>query len=239
MASVGAVGRGFGPIQDLRLATILGDCGGVEEILRTHPHLMNCAIAENGYTALHCAAFNGAQGAIELLLELGANVNATDNRAYTPLHLVSRDDQISTVAVLIHHNANINAVDRDGWTPLMMAVFFGRANVMSYLIRAGASLTHKAKNGRTAYEIAKRAGNYGPLKLLHDEEMRRRLRVFLMGTHRTHGARQSKARPSNANAEGTKTKHENLSIVQMLPVDVLDLIASSVMTTPFNPLEDD
>jgi ankyrin repeat protein len=56
-----------------------GAAEAVRAIVRSHPELIN-AKDETGATAIHYAAFDGRRDVVRLLVELGADINATDMR---------------------------------------------------------------------------------------------------------------------------------------------------------------
>ncbi|MCG8339797.1 MAG: ankyrin repeat domain-containing protein, partial [Cytophagales bacterium] len=68
------------------------NCEKVKRILRSVPEeevkeLLIDATDKNGNTPLHVTAEKGQKEVANLLLEKGAEVNATDNDAWTPLHV--------------------------------------------------------------------------------------------------------------------------------------------------------
>jgi len=78
---------------------------------------------EGRTTPLHCACQDGgfgviqSFGAVQLLLEAGANVEAQDERAATPLHLAVWTS-LKATKLLIEYGANVNAVNDSGDTPI-------------------------------------------------------------------------------------------------------------------------
>lgn len=64
-------------LENLIEAARLGMVEDVKRILRSHPELVG-ERDETGATALHYAAFGGHRDAVRLLVEAGADINATD-----------------------------------------------------------------------------------------------------------------------------------------------------------------
>ncbi len=65
------------PLHILIEAARLGDADALKRIVRSHPELVG-ERDETGATALHYAAFGGHRDAVRLLVEAGADINATD-----------------------------------------------------------------------------------------------------------------------------------------------------------------
>lgn len=76
---------------------------------------------KTGLTALHLAAAKGHYDVVDLLVGLGANVNAAANDGRTPLHVAAAAGDDAVVALLLLKGANATARDRDGKTPLDLA----------------------------------------------------------------------------------------------------------------------
>ncbi len=64
-----------------------GDLEKVKELLSNDKSLVN-AHKDNYSPPLHCAAFSGSAGIIELLLDNGAALDEVDQDGNTPLHLI-------------------------------------------------------------------------------------------------------------------------------------------------------
>lgn len=76
-----------------------------------------------GYTPLHYAARNGHYRVCEILLQHGADVNATTPSIQsTPLHRAAIQGHATTVETLLRHGANANLRDTDGKTALHRAI---------------------------------------------------------------------------------------------------------------------
>ena len=87
-----------------------------------------------GKTGLHCAAKAGFLKVINLLIEKGATVDATDNDGETPLFEAIRstikngEKQRSALEALLIKGANPNVKNRKGQTPLQVAKRMRRAD---------------------------------------------------------------------------------------------------------------
>jgi len=72
-----------------------------------------------GWTALHHAikADSAKLNMIEILVQNGANINATDKHQRTPLHRAAQFGHVSAVKLLLKLGADKNAKDENGRTP--------------------------------------------------------------------------------------------------------------------------
>lgn len=75
-----------------------------------------------GNHPLHVAAYSGQVEAVELLLKLGANINARGDMRRTPLHYAALEEEPCVAEVLITHKADLAPVDAHGFTPLFYTV---------------------------------------------------------------------------------------------------------------------
>ncbi|KAE9611514.1 hypothetical protein Lal_00011946 [Lupinus albus] len=63
---------------------------------------------QNGWTALHWAAFKGRMKSLKVLLEHGAEVDAIDGDGYTPLHSAAHAGHLQVVLLLIAYGSQVN-----------------------------------------------------------------------------------------------------------------------------------
>ena len=104
---------------------------------------------------------------MELLLAMGADVNAVDVQGRTPLHFAADHERRDCVDFLLEHGAAINVQTTEwGETPLHHAVKshldpFSRStqmnNIMQVLVEAGADKTIRNKAGDTPFNSAEKA----------------------------------------------------------------------------------
>lgn len=120
------------------------------------------------FTALHLAVDNGNKELAALLLEKGADVNATAFGSDTPLHVALRrtNSSLTMVQLLVNNGANVNAVREGGGTPLMQAVFGGNLEVVNLLLSKGADVNAKEMKGYTALMAASIEGNLAVVRAL-------------------------------------------------------------------------
>jgi len=100
---------------------------------------------------------------IKLLLEYGADINATTVSGLTPLKCALLVDNFEMANVIIQYGADINYGDE---TALMTAVWHNRIDIVDFLIKKGADVNHKKTTGENALEWAVFNGNEDIAKLL-------------------------------------------------------------------------
>ncbi|GMJ05509.1 ASCULAR NETWORK DEFECTIVE 3, SCARFACE, FORKED 2, ARF-GAP DOMAIN3 [Hibiscus trionum] len=79
----------------------------------------------DGCTLLHLACEAADIGMLELLLQYGANINATDSRGQTPLHRCILRRKAAFAKLLLTRGADPHALNKEGKPPLELAVESG------------------------------------------------------------------------------------------------------------------
>ena len=153
------VGRGgLSPFE----AAIVGDTVVVKRKLDSGFELDDAS--DDGYTALHLAAYFGRLEVARLLLERGADPNAVaqnDSRV-TPLHSAVSARHRDLAGLLLALGASANVVQKGGYTPLHSAAHNGDEAIVDLLLLRGADPTRPADDGRTSIDMAEEGG-HGPL----------------------------------------------------------------------------
>ncbi|XP_020294497.1 26S proteasome non-ATPase regulatory subunit 10-like [Pseudomyrmex gracilis] len=90
----------------------------------------------------------------ELLLNHGANVNASDKSGISPLCLAVRKGHVNEVKMLMVRGANVNAETRDGTTPLHDAIQFDNMKIAEVLLHHGANVNASDTSGVTPLRFA-------------------------------------------------------------------------------------
>lgn len=104
-----------GTLEQFRLC--LASCGDQDAAIRVENSF--------GESVLHYAAAGGKVDIIELLLDLGADVNSANGNGWTPLmcalaptNVKHRDASYSSANLLLQRGADASVVTDEGWTPL-------------------------------------------------------------------------------------------------------------------------
>ena len=71
---------------------------------------MEIWFTQDGLTPLHCASRSGHEGAVDMLLERGAQVLAKTKNGLGPLHMAVQGDHASCCRLLLYHKAPIDDV---------------------------------------------------------------------------------------------------------------------------------
>jgi ankyrin repeat protein len=133
-------------LQDIVVAARDGDVAALAARLDAHPELID-ELAGRGFfkaTPLHLAARHNRPGAIRLLIERGADVDARefpDNAA--PLHFAAMYGDLEAVRLLVEAGADIDGKGDDpgvgvlGWATCFKEV---REDIAAYLLSHGAEL---------------------------------------------------------------------------------------------------
>src|SRR5499433_2324178 len=95
------------------------------------------------YTAMHRKS-----NVMKMLLEMGADPNATGTGGTTPLADAALKGDLDGVRLLLAHGARPNAISQDGTQPIHDAALGDNAEVIRELVRQGANV-----NARTRDEV--------------------------------------------------------------------------------------
>lgn len=144
------------------------DIKQLADLLAVNPDLVK-AKDRAGSTALHHAAGFGTLAAMKLLLDKGADPNATNRRKSTPLFWAIHDE--AKVRLLIERGADLNAKVVEGRTPVYQAVSLGNGvSVLRLLLERGASPDVKTVIGTTPLMVASGRANLAAMQMLLDNK---------------------------------------------------------------------
>jgi len=104
---------------------------------------------DHGFSPLHWAAFAGRTSIVDMLLNRGARINATNMGDDTALHLAVSHGHSECVSLLLRNKADVNALNEHGNTALHYACFWGYQQVAEELIAYGAQANVANVNGET------------------------------------------------------------------------------------------
>ncbi len=133
-----------------------GDDDAIREMLRDTAQIQ--AKNQHGATPLMHATLYASPESVKLLLDHGADPNATDNDGLTALMLAVSN--LAKVRLLLEHGAQVDAKSKLGRTPLLMAsAYAGNAGVVRALLDAGADIHYADGAGWTSIAVAARTGD--------------------------------------------------------------------------------
>jgi ankyrin repeat protein len=135
----------------------VGDTGEIARQLERDPKL-STSWTSFGWSALHLAAFSGVPGAVQLLLDHGADLQARSRNKFknTPLQVALLPGQLATTKLLLERGADPRVRQAHGFTPLHEAALLGRRDLVDLLLAAGTEINARADDGRTAVTEALR-----------------------------------------------------------------------------------
>jgi len=144
------------PPLDVFDAAAVGRTRGLEELVDADPELAQ-AWSQDGFTALHLAAYFGQEDAARTLIERGAEMNLVARNAnihVTPLHSAAAGGHSGIVKLLLEHGADPNAAQDGGFTPLHSAAQNDDRESVEALLEAGADPSLANDDGKTPADLA-------------------------------------------------------------------------------------
>ena len=128
----------------------------------------------DGWTPLHYASENGHADIVNVLLENGVEVDATDEYGETPLFRASRNGFIEVLNALLNEGADFNVTTEYGDTPLHHASLNGHTKVVEELLERGAEVDAIGMDNKTPEDLAEENRQTKIVELLQKQ---RRLNV--------------------------------------------------------------
>uniref|UniRef100_A0A1I7UJI7 ANK_REP_REGION domain-containing protein n=1 Tax=Caenorhabditis tropicalis TaxID=1561998 RepID=A0A1I7UJI7_9PELO len=122
------------PKKELHEAAFNGDIEKIEYLIREKKVHVD-SLDDDHVTILHIAAAMGNNKLVVRLLDLGANINATNQLGMTAYHYAAREGKLPVIDTLLQRGAAKNMKTRLGVTALTLACAGGHADVVRRLIR--------------------------------------------------------------------------------------------------------
>ncbi len=156
----------------LMRAAYSGNYTKVSELLQQGSDIKNIC------KAFSCAACEGYEKIVELLLKQGASINGAyvnyddmpSGLVGPPLLLAARNGHAPVVKLLLSHGADVSISDSSdyasGYTPIHEAAENGHAEVIRILLEHGADVNSSADFGTTPLDLAAENGHFSAVELL-------------------------------------------------------------------------
>jgi len=141
---------------------------GIDPISRFRFTFPELAEINERNTALIAAAENGDAESVRLLLDAGADMNATNNDGDTALILAAVQGHAEIVRLLLDRGANVEATDSDGYTAFIVAAASSHAEIVRLLLDRGADINATNHDGNTSLIEAAQNGYADIVRLLLD-----------------------------------------------------------------------
>ncbi|XP_029793204.1 ankyrin repeat and SOCS box protein 3 [Suricata suricatta] len=120
-----------------------------------------------GFCALHLAASQGHWKIAHILLEAGADPNATTLEKTMPLFLAVENGHIDVLRLLLQYGAKVNGShSMCGWNALHQATFQDNAEIIKLLLKEGANKEFEDDFGITPLFVAAQYGKLESLRIL-------------------------------------------------------------------------
>lgn len=114
---------------------------------------------KSGFNALVIVAREGNEDLIDILLELGVDINAKNVEGETALIWAAIGGRLKTITHLLEKGASIDAVDNNGFSALHFAVSQQHQEAVKLLLEKGADARLVSKTGVSGFGIAVSNGN--------------------------------------------------------------------------------
>jgi len=124
------------------------------------------SLTEEGESLLSAACSAGCFFLVEMILDMGADIEDRGHKDTTPLMEAANSGHSDIVKLLIERKASINAQTNQGNTPLILAAANGHTECVRLLLDAGAKTEEHNESGHTALMEAASNGHVDVAKLL-------------------------------------------------------------------------
>lgn len=134
---------------------------------------------DQGETNLQIATQLESTNCLPILIDNGADVDATDNQGFTALHWCTLTGNTNCAQILIEAEADINAKSHRGETALHLAARLGNLEYLTKLMSAGADINATDIHGTTAIDFASHEQCYQQLLnrgAMHGGQLRQKAR---------------------------------------------------------------
>ncbi len=146
-----------GELNNQLMIAVKNECSeNIRELVKAGADVNAFDKSLDGFTPLMEAAFDG-HGVIQVLLDLGANVNFQNSHNVSALMLAVNIGGREAVNALILNGADVNAQNSRGMTPLMYALGedVSPSDIVEILLKADADISLKhLETGGTALDMA-------------------------------------------------------------------------------------
>ncbi|XP_013406001.1 transient receptor potential cation channel subfamily A member 1 homolog isoform X2 [Lingula anatina] len=137
----------------LHLAAMHGRTLVVRELVNRQKTIVNDEDEESN-TALHLAALAGHQKVMDVLLDLGADVEARNAKGWTALDCAAYMGKVKAAKTLLEADSPIDPLDRNKVTPLHLAAKGGHTELVELLIKMGANVAQRDHDGLNCLDMA-------------------------------------------------------------------------------------
>ena len=139
--------------------------GLVRLLVRADRNLVNTPAPS--FSPLITAVMKDSLGIVKVLVENGADVEASGNRTKeTALHYAATRGLFSIVKYLVENGADVNAEDYAGRAPLLGAIHWSRSGTAEFLIANGANVNVVGNAGTTPLHVATQGCEIDIVRLL-------------------------------------------------------------------------
>ncbi|XP_037903075.1 serine/threonine-protein phosphatase 6 regulatory ankyrin repeat subunit A isoform X2 [Hermetia illucens] len=153
----------------LHLAAMNGYTHLVKFLIRDHNAVIDILTLKK-QTPLHLAAASGQMEVCQLLLELGANIDATDDLGQKPIHVAAQNNYSEVAKLFLQqHPSLVNATSKDGNTCAHIAAMQGSVKVIEELMKFDRTGVISARNkltDATPLQLAAEGGHADVVKAL-------------------------------------------------------------------------
>jgi len=131
-------------------------------------HKANANKEYYGTTPLIVAAGSSSLKVVDLLINSGAKLNKTDEKAFTPLLSACLTGRPEVVKYLLDKGANVNVKSKTGLSAIEAAVLRNDPEMIDLLISKGVDIETKDESGKTPFWVAAMLGHRKTMKKLLD-----------------------------------------------------------------------